>query len=101
MFTRLSRGRAVRSSEGFSVERVGSPLTQFVIRYSEGDHVLEYPLENLMPDVIDKIYVDRIGPWNRPHQDEVISVGDKRLISNRIREAMDFLGDTVQVVDRV
>ena len=99
MFTRLPSGRAVKSSDGFSVERLGSPLTQFIIRYSEGEHILEYPLENLMPGASDRIYIGRIGPWKEPYQDEVLNEKHKRLISDRIREAMDFLGDAIQVVD--
>jgi len=88
------------SSEGFCVERLGSPLTQFVVRYSEGNHVLEYPLENLVSGVIDKVFTDRIGPWRKPHQDETIDDVHKRLIAYRVCEALGFLGDKIQVVDR-
>ncbi len=98
MFTKLAKGRGVMSSDGFCVERQGSPLTQFVVCYSEGDHVLKYSLENLVSDVTDRLYVDSIGPWCQPYQDEVIDDERKLLIAHRIRDAMEFLGDMLEVI---
>jgi hypothetical protein len=98
MFSKLPTGRGATSSEGFCVQRLGSPMTQFIIRYSEGDHVLEYPLENLVPNATDMIVVKRIGPWRQPHQEQTIDDSQKVLIATRICDALAFLGDVVQVV---
>ena len=99
MFTMLPKGRGVVSAEGFCVQRFGSPMTQFVVHYSEGDHILEYPLENLVPGVIDMVFVDRIGPWCSPYQTETIDDERKLLIAVRIRDAMGFLGDVIEVIE--
>lgn len=97
MFTKLLKGRGVVSDEGYCVERIGSPLTQFFVRYLESDHVLEYPLENVTSDSVNRISVAKIGPWFPPYQSEALDVYRKIQIASRIREAMQFLGDAIEI----
>ena len=87
----------VVSDDGFRVDRKGSPITQIVITYSEGDHLLEYPLENLIPGSIDVIVASNIHGWCPPYDAEAISDSKKRLIADRIVEAMSLVGDRAQV----
>ena len=98
MFTRLPGRRAVVSDEGFSVERTGSPLTQFIVRYAEGDHVLEYPLEDVASGHAVSVVVGSVGPWLPPYQSERVSPERQKMIANRIRDGMMFMGDQVEVV---
>jgi len=96
-FARLPTGRGASSSEGYTVRRLGSPITQFYIEYSEGAKTLRYYLENLMPGAIDKLVPSEIGPWLPPHAGEKLSSADKLQIANRISDAMQFLGDRVAI----
>jgi hypothetical protein len=98
MFTKLSGAWGVSSIEGFTVVRRGSPLTQFVIEYSEAGRSLRYALENLGPGSIQPIAVAAIGPWLPPHAHEVISPAQQHQIADRIVQAMFFLGDKFAVV---
>jgi hypothetical protein len=89
---------AVESNEGFVVERTGSPLTQFMIRYIENGREINYYLENLMPGAIDLITVAEIRSWQPPHETEELSIEKRMLIAERIKAAMAFWGDKSQVV---
>ena len=96
-FAKHPTGRGASSSEGYTVRRLGSPITQFYIEYSEGAKTLRYYLENLMPDAIDKLVPSEIGPWLPPHIGEQLSSADKLRIANRISDAMKFLGDRIAI----
>jgi|SRR5690348_4641637 len=98
MFTKLIDAWGVSSIEGFTVVRCGSPMMQFVIKYSEAGHSLHYALENLAPGSIQSVAVAAIGPWLPPHTDEAISPAQQRQIADRIVQAMFFLGDRFTVV---
>lgn len=98
MFTKLGDAWGVSSIEGFTVVRRGSPLTQFVIEYSEAGRSLHYALENLAPGSIQPIAVAAIGPWLPPHVNEAISPAQQQQIADRIVQAMFFLGDSFAVV---
>jgi hypothetical protein len=89
---------AVISEEGFRVDRTGSPMTQFVLRYIEGDHVVEYPLENLMPGSVTPIVVKEIARWQPPFQDELLTAAKREQIAQRLAAALVFLGDRSKVV---
>jgi hypothetical protein len=98
MLTKLKDRYGVSSDEGFVVDRTGSPLTQFIMRYREGRRTLEYPLENLVPGSVTPVVLGSIKMWNSPHNMEQLSL-DKRLeIAERIKDAMEFLGDKSSVI---
>ena len=97
MFTKLPRVWGASSNEGFTVHRIGSPMTQFAIEYSEGGRVLRYALDNLGPGSIQPIATSSIGPWLAPHAAEPIGPEEQSVIARRIVEAMQFLGDPFQV----
>jgi hypothetical protein len=98
MLKKVENCYAVVSDEGFAVSRSGSPLTRFVMHYHEGSRTLDYPLENLMPGSVTPIVVSLIKNWNSPHNVEPL-LPDKRLqIAERLRSAMEFLGDKCCVV---
>jgi hypothetical protein len=98
MLSRDGKRYAVTSDEGFRVDRTGSPMTQFVLRYIEADHVLEYPLENLAPGSMTPIVVDEIERWQPPFQSELISGSRREQIAERLAAALVFLGDPCKVV---
>ena len=93
MFTKLPDKWGASSSEGFTVTRSGSPLTQFVIEYSEGERALRYSLESLVQGSVQPIIASNIGPWLQPHETEALGSIQQREIANRIVKAMLFLGD--------
>lgn len=97
MFTKLNGVWGVSSIEGFTVVRRGSPLTQFVIEYSEAGRSLHYALENLGPGSIQTIDAAAIGPWLSPYADEPIGPVQQQQIAERIVQAMFFLGDKFAV----
>jgi hypothetical protein len=97
MFTKLPDKWGASSSEGFTVTRSGSPVTQFVIEYSEGERALRYCLESLVQGSVQPITASNIGPWLRPHEAEVIGSIEQREIANRIVKAMVFLGEKFAV----
>ena len=92
MFTKLPDKWGASSADGFTVTRSGSPLTQFVIEYSEGERALRYSLENLVQGSVQSIVASSIGPWLQPHETEAIGTHEQREIANRIVKAMVFLG---------
>jgi hypothetical protein len=98
MLRRDEKRYAVVSDEGFRVDRTGSPMTQFVLRYTEADYILEYPLENLMPGSVTPIVVDEIGRWQPPFENELITGPRREQIAERLAAALVFLGDTSKVV---
>ena len=98
MFHKEGKRYPAVSDEGFRVDRKGSPITQIVLVYIEGDHFLEYPLENLMPGSIDPIIVSEIGKWNPPFNDEPIPDDKRKQIAERIVAAVTFVGDKAKVV---
>ena len=61
-FTKLKHGRAAVSAEGFTIRRLGNPLSQFFIEYTEGERQLRYYLENLALGSIDKLKPQDINP---------------------------------------
>jgi hypothetical protein len=93
MFTKLPDMWGASSSEGFTVTRSGSPLTQFVIEYSEGKRSVRYSLESLVHGSVQPIVASNIGPWLQPHQAEALGAIEQHEIANRIVNAMLFLGD--------
>ena len=97
MFTKLSNMWGASSSEGFSVTRCGSPMTQFVLEYSADGRTLRYALENLVPGAVQLIVASNIGPWLQPHETEALGSVEQREIANRIVNAMIFLGDKFAV----
>lgn len=80
-FTRLKEGRGAASSDGYTVRRLGSPMTQFYIEYTEGERQLHYYLENLAPGTVDVVRSEEIGPWLKPHAGELLSASDQMLIA--------------------
>jgi hypothetical protein len=98
MLQREGKRYAVTSDEGFRVDRSGSPMTQFVLRYTEGDHVLEYPLENLVAGSVTPIVVADIKGWMPPHAHEVITESKREQIGARLVAALTFLGDSAKIV---
>ena len=97
MLRRDGKRYAVISDEGFRVDRSGSPLTQFILQYSEADHVMEYPLENLAPGACTQIVVDEIKGWLPPYSAELIPEAKRREIAERLVAALTFLGDWAAV----
>ena len=89
--------RAVKSDEGFTVERLGSPMTQFLIRYSEDNHWIEYPLENLTPDSQITIFASQITSWLPPFSEKILSAEKRVQIAERMADGMTFMGDAVTV----
>ncbi len=89
----------VISDEGYRIDRTGSPITQFVMRYHEDGKMALYYMENLMPWATDRISVSGVNGWEPPHAQEQMSLEKKRQIALRIKEAMFFLGDRAIVVD--
>jgi hypothetical protein len=96
-FTKLKHGRAAVSTEGFTIRRLGNPLSQFYIEYTEGDRQLRYYLENLVPGSVDKIRPQDIGPWLPPHDGESLSAPEQLRIAERIVAGMLFLGDRLDL----
>ena len=96
-FTKLKHGRAAVSAEGFTIRRLGNPLSQFFIEYTEGERQLRYYLENLAPGSIDKLRPQDIGPWLPPHDGESLSKAEQLRIAERIVAGMLFLGDPLHL----
>ncbi len=94
MFRKLTDERGVSSTEGFTVVRTGSPLTQFVVTYAEFDgHSVDYPLENLVADATDVIRAGEIRYWKPPFEAEVIPHGKRVEIAKRMAAGMNALGE--------
>ena len=97
MFTKLNGAWGASSNEGFTVVRRGSPMTQFVIEYSEAGRSLHYALENLVQGSVQPVIAAAIGPWLPPHANEAISPAQQEQIASRVVQAMLFLGDKFAV----
>jgi hypothetical protein len=92
------RGRtAAISDKGFRVEKLESAPTDLAITYREGDHVIDYRLENIYPGSC-VIYIERMPGWEPPFADETITEHRKAVIAERIAAAMDFMGQPCEVV---
>jgi hypothetical protein len=95
--TKLKHGRAASPSDGYTVRRRGSPLTQFHIEYTEGDRQLRYYLENLAAGATDEINPRDVGPWLPPYEEDLLSADRQIQIAERMVAAMLFLGDRVRL----
>ncbi|WP_266183360.1 hypothetical protein [Dyella humicola] len=98
MFAKLTGVWGASSSDGFTVIRCGSPVTEFCIEYSRGGRTLRHALENLAPGSVQPVFVDRIGPWLPPHADVELDHSERRKIAEHMVAAMQFLGDKFVVV---
>lgn len=97
-FHKIQGKYAVESNEGFLVDRIGSPLTQFTMRYHEDGKIAELPLENLVAEAEIPILVSAIKDWNSPYDGEPLSQAKRNEIAQRISAAMNFLGDKSYVL---
>jgi hypothetical protein len=93
MFERLSGPCAARSDEGFVVEAVCPSFTQFVVRYIEGSHVIELYPDLVVEGAATPIEVRYISRWMPPHDDEILDMEKRAKIADRIKAALDFLGE--------
>ena len=101
MITKLTGQRGVSSIDGFTVVRTGSPMTQFVLTYTESDgHSIDYPLENLIPGSIDVISVSGIHCWSPPFEAEPVPHKKRIQIAKRIVDGMNTLGEKLELSEQ-
>jgi hypothetical protein len=98
-FHKIQGKYAVESDEGFMVDRVGSPLTQFSMRYHEDTKIAEHPIENLVSEAEIPISASLIKGWNPPFDRQLMPQEKRIEIARRICAAMNFLGDKSYVSD--
>jgi hypothetical protein len=61
------------------------------IEHSEGDHIIRVGVETAAAKVHWIIYINAIGKWRPPHQDEPISADRLRQIQQRVVAARNIL----------
>jgi hypothetical protein len=98
-FRKIQGKYAVESNEGIIIDRIGSPLTQFTMRYHEGGKIAEHPLENLVAEAAIPISPSIIEGWKSPYDSEALSHEKRVEIAKCISAAMNFLGDKSYVAD--
>jgi len=97
-YQKIPNRRAAKNSEGYLVERIGSPLTQFSVIYEDDKYKVVRPLENLSEGNINAIKWRDIK-FEPPFEHKNISDEEKMKIAYRMEEGMAFLGDRITITE--